>query len=76
MASWTNDSHIQSLMRAYVAAAVRLDDARATGATGDEIDRLEADKRAAARAYEEALVARGWRIPGLAIGPLARAARW
>ena len=76
MASWTNDSHIQALMRAYVAAASRLDDARAAGTDGDEIDRLQADKRAAARAYEEALVARGWQIPGLAIGPLARAARW
>jgi hypothetical protein len=39
MASWTNDSHIQALMRAYVAAAVRLDDARAEGASGDELDR-------------------------------------
>ena len=76
MASWTNDSHIQTLMRAYVAAASRLDDARAAGAEADEIDRLRADKRAAAHAYEEALVARGWQIPGLAIGPLARAARW
>ena len=34
------------------------------------------EKRVAAQAYEEALVARGWQIPGLAIGPMARASRW
>ena len=41
-----------------------------------ELDRLRDEKREAARDYEEALIARGWQIPGLAIGPLARAARW
>lgn len=76
MASWTNDSQLHSLMRAYVAAAARLDQARDDHLPQEEIDRLQADKREAARAYEEALLARGWQIPGLAIGPLARSARW
>ena len=76
MASWTNDSRLHTLMRAYVSAVARLDDAGKTGAPADELDRLRDEKRDAARAYEQALLARGWQIPGLAIGPLARAARW
>ena len=76
MASWTNDSQLHALMRAYLTAAARLDQARDDGATTEELDRLLAEKRSAARDYEEALLARGWQIPGLAIGPLARAARW
>lgn len=76
MASWTNDSQLHALMRAYVAAAARLDQARNDHLPPPELDRLQDEKREAARAYEEALLARGWQIPGLAIGPLARAARW
>jgi hypothetical protein len=71
-----NDSYLHQVMRAYLAAATRLDQARADGSPDDEIDRLAAAKNDAAKAYEEALLARGWHIPGLAIGPLARAARW
>jgi len=76
MASWTNDSQLHALMRGYLTAVAQLEQARADGLPDDEIDRLTAAKRDAARAYEEGLLARGWQIPGLAIGPLARAARW
>jgi len=76
MASWTNDSHIHALMRRYLAAVARYDEATERRLSATELDRLRDDKREAARDYEEALIARGWQIPGLAIGPLARAARW
>jgi hypothetical protein len=76
MASWTNDSQLHALMRAYLAAVAQLEQARTDGTPDTEVERLRTDKRAAARAYEEALLARGWQIPGLAIGPLARAGRW
>ena len=76
MASWTNDGQLHTLMRAYLAAASRLDEARDDDLPEAELAQLRARKREAARAYEEALLARGWQIPGLAIGPLARAARW
>ncbi len=76
MASWTNDSRLHALMRAYLTAVARLDLARENASTEDVVDRLVNEKRVAAQAYEEALVARGWQIPGLAIGPMARASRW
>ncbi len=76
MASWTNDGQLHALMRAYLAAAARLDKAREEHAEEAEIERLAGEKHAAARAYEEALMQRGWQIPGLTIGPLARATRW
>jgi hypothetical protein len=76
MASWTNDTQIHSLMRRYLAAVARYDEASEQRLPSAEVDRLRDEKREAARDYEEALIARGWQIPGLAIGPLARAARW
>jgi hypothetical protein len=76
MASWTNDAQIHTLMRKYLTAVARYDEAAHRRLPGAELDRLRDDKREAARDYEEALIARGWQIPGLAIGPLARAARW
>ena len=76
MASWTNDSQIHALMRRYLAAVARYDEATDRRLPGAELERLRDEKREAARDYEEALIARGWQIPGLAIGPLARAARW
>jgi|GEM_PF-2814275 hypothetical protein len=76
MASWTNDSRLHTLMRTYLTAVARLDLARENASTEDVVDRLVNEKRIAAQAYEEALVARGWQIPGLAIGPMARASRW
>ncbi|MBX6370834.1 MAG: hypothetical protein IRZ02_01075 [Acidothermus sp.] len=76
MASWTNDGQLHVLMREYLDAASRLDEAREKGLPQAEIDRLSAEKQAAARAYEDALLQRGWQIPGLAIGPLARSTRW
>jgi hypothetical protein len=76
MASWTNDSQLHALMRTYLGAVARLDQAAADGLPAAELDRLRAEKRDSARAYEDALLARGWHIPGLAIGSLARAARW
>lgn len=76
MASWTNDGQLHALMRAYLSAVSRLDEAIQDGRPDAELEKLRTDKRSAARAYEEALLARGWQIPGLAIGPLARAARW
>ena len=76
MASWTNDSRLHALMRTYLTAVARLDLARENASTEDVVDRLVNEKRIAAQAYEEALVARGWQIPGLAIGPMARASRW
>jgi hypothetical protein len=76
MASWTNDSQIHALMRKYLAAVARYDEAAEQRLPAPELDRLRDEKREAARDYEEALIARGWQIPGLAIGPLARAARW
>ena len=76
MASWTNDSRLHGLMRTYLSAVARLDLARENASPGDVIDRLVDEKRVAAQAYEEALVALGWQIPGLAIGPMARASRW
>jgi len=76
MASWTNDGRLHGLMRTYLAAVARLDTARETASPTDVIDRLVNETRIAAQAYGEALVARGWQIPGLAIGPMARASRW
>ena len=76
MASWTNDSRLHAMMRTYLTAVARLDLARENASTEDVVDRLVNEKRVAAQAYEEALVARGWQIPGLAIGPMARASRW
>lgn len=76
MASWTNDGRLHGLMRAYLSAVARLDQARENASPEDAIERLVTEKRIAAQAYEEALVARGWQIPGLAIGPMARASRW
>jgi hypothetical protein len=76
MASWTNDSQIHALMRRYLAAGARYDEATERRLPAAELERLRDEKRDAARDYEEALIARGWQIPGLAIGPLARAARW
>ncbi len=76
MASWTNDMQLHALMRAYVAAVAELEQARDDGLPAADVERLRTEKRAAAQAYEEALLARGWQIPGLAIGPLARAGRW
>jgi hypothetical protein len=75
MASWTNDGRLHGLMRAYLAAVARLDTAREQASPPEVIDRLVNEKRIAAQAYEEALVARGWQIPGLAIGPMARAGK-
>jgi hypothetical protein len=76
MSSWMNDSRLQSLMGVYLAAATRLDHATRDGLPDEEIDRLRAEKRVAARSYEEALLARGWQIPGLVVGPMARLSRW
>jgi hypothetical protein len=76
MASWTNDGRLHGLMRTYLSAVARLDLARENASPADVIERLVTEKRGAAQAYEEALVARGWQIPGLAIGPMARASRW
>ena len=76
MASWTNDSQLHALMRAYLAAVAQLEQARDDALPDADVERLRSEKRAAAKAYEEALLARGWQIPGLAIGPLARAGRW
>jgi hypothetical protein len=76
MASWTNDLQLHALMRTYLTTVARLDAARKDLRPEAEVDRLQAEKRDAARAYEEALLARGWQIPGLALGPMARAARW
>jgi hypothetical protein len=76
MASWTNDSRLHALMRTYLTSVARLDLARENASPEDVVDRLVNEKRVAAQAYEEALVARGWQIPGLAIGPMARASRW
>jgi hypothetical protein len=76
MASWTNDGQLQRLMQAYLAAVARLEQGREQSLSSDDLERLRNQKRSAAQAYEEALLARGWQIPGLAIGPLARASRW
>lgn len=76
MASWMNDGQLHSLMRNYITAVSRLDQAREDGDSLPEIERLMEEKRVAARSYEEALLVRGWQIPGLAIGPLARVSRW
>jgi hypothetical protein len=76
MASWTNDARLHGLMRVYLAAVARLDLARENASPPEVVDRLVNEKRVAAQSYEEALVARGWQIPGLAIGPMARASRW
>jgi hypothetical protein len=76
MASWTNDGRLHGLMRTYLSAVARLDLARENASPADVIERLVTEKRLSAQAYEEALVARGWQIPGLAIGPMARASRW
>jgi hypothetical protein len=76
MGSWMNDSQLQSLMGNYLAAATRLDHADRDELPDDEVEKLRAEKRAAARTYEEALLARGWQIPGLVVGPMARLSRW
>jgi hypothetical protein len=76
MASWTNDGRLHGLMRTYLSAVARLDLARENASPAAVVERLVTEKRIAAQAYEEALVSRGWQIPGLAIGPMARASRW
>lgn len=77
MTSWSNEHHMLALMRAYLSAAGRLEEAESSGddRTG-ELDQLRDAKRAAAEAFERALLDRGWQRPGMAIGPLARARRW
>jgi hypothetical protein len=76
MASWTTDGQLHRLMQAYLGAVARFDQGREQALAAPDLERLRNDKRSAAQAYEEALLARGWQIPGLAIGPLARASRW
>ncbi len=76
MGSWMNDNQLKTLMGSYLAAANRLDSAVSDGSPHDVIERLRTEKRSAARAYEEALLARGWQIPGLVVGPMARLSRW
>jgi hypothetical protein len=76
MGSWMNDNQLQTLMAGYLAAANRLDHAVTDGSPDDVVDRLRTEKRSAARTYEEALLARGWQIPGLVVGPMARLSRW
>jgi hypothetical protein len=76
MASWMNDNQLQTLMGSYLAAANRLDRASSDGSPDELVEQLRTEKRTAARAYEQALVARGWQIPGLVVGPMARLSRW
>jgi hypothetical protein len=76
MGSWMNDNQLQTLMGSYLAAANRLDRATSDGSIDELVEQLRTEKRAAARAYEQALLARGWQIPGLVVGPMARLSRW
>ena len=76
MGSWMNDNQLQTLMSSYLAAANRLDLATRDGLPEQELEVLREQKRTAARSYEKALLARGWQIPGLVVGPMARLSRW
>jgi hypothetical protein len=76
MGSWMNDNQLQTLMGSYLAAANRLDRAMSDGSADELVEQLRTEKRASARAYEQALLARGWQIPGLVVGPMARLSRW
>ena len=65
MTSWTSDRALLELMRGYVQAANRLSYAerRVEVPDGEYRDLQQAHELAAA-AFEDALVQRGWRIPG------------
>jgi hypothetical protein len=76
MGSWVNDRQLLGLMRAFLASAGRLEEAERLNTSEAELALLRTARRHAADAYESALLARGWQIPGLVVGPLARAHRW
>ncbi len=82
MGSWTSDRQLLNLMRSYVVATNRLEVLEArlgvlearVAVHSDELATMRAAQREAARCFEEALVARGWQIPGLQDPPLLAAA--
>lgn len=75
MGSWTSDQQLIALMRAYVVASNRLENFAGRPDIADEVvDACRVAQRRAAVEYEEALVARGWQIPGLLSGTPAQAA--
>jgi hypothetical protein len=65
MGSWTTDSTLVDFMRAFVVATNRLRYAEER----NEVDAatmtaLQRSQRAAATAFEEAVLERGWQLPG------------
>ncbi len=80
MGSWTSDRQLLALMRGYVVATNRLEVLEARSAVfeagvrvdTDELRAVRAAQRDAARSFEEALLARGWQIPGVSAPPGAQ----
>ena len=65
MTSWTSDKALLELMRGYVQAANKLSYAERRVERDDKEYRdLQTAHELAAVAFEDALVERGWRIPG------------
>jgi hypothetical protein len=66
MGSWANDHQLIALMRAYVVASNRVENlAGRSDVPVEVVETCRAAQRQAAADYEEALLARGWHIPGL-----------
>ena len=65
MGSWTNDSTLVNLMREFVVATNRIRYAQAHPETEHAaVAALRREQVAVAAAFEQALLERGWQIPG------------
>jgi len=65
MSSWTNDSNLVELMRNFVVATNRIRYAQAHPETEHAAAAaLRREQVAAAAAFEQALLERGWQVPG------------
>lgn len=66
MGSWTSDQQLLDLMRSYVVATNRLEVLELREVVNPEVlAAVREAQRQAARAFEDALLARGWQIPGV-----------
>lgn len=67
MGSWMSDQQLLDLMRGYVVATNRLEVLESREVVNPEVlEAVRQAQREAARAFEDALLARGWQIPGVA----------
>ncbi len=67
MGSWMSDQQLLDLMRGYVVATNRLEVLESREVVNpDVLETVRQAQREAARMFEDALLARGWQIPGVA----------